>query len=122
MSTIYLLCDARPACACDSLNWGQHLPSLRPGSGAGELDTPAPWGARIRPLCVPPFASGDPAGAADPLLQRCPSTLPRGPSPGRAGVGGRKPDGPCPYVEGPRSVSSRSLSLEELCKSSHLGK
>ena len=37
---------------------------------------PAPCGARASPLGVPPFASGDPAGAADPVPPRCPEHLP----------------------------------------------
>lgn len=119
MSTVYVLCDDRQACACACLNRGQSLPSLCPGSRAGELDAPALRNARISPLCVPPFASGDPAGAADPIPQHYPE---HPPSQGKAGVGGRKPAGSCSYVEGLRSVSGRSLSSEELCKRPHLGK
>lgn len=76
MSTVYVLCNDRQACACACLNRGQSLPSLCPGSRAGELDVPALRDAGIGPLCVPPFVSGDPAGAADPILQHYPEHPP----------------------------------------------
>lgn len=76
MSTVYVLCDDRQACACACLNRGQSLPSLCPGSRAGELDAPALRDAGISPLCVPPFTSGDPAGAADPVPQHYPEHPP----------------------------------------------
>lgn len=75
MSAVDLLCDARQACALDSLNRGRCRPWLYP------------CGARVSPLRVPPTASGDPAGAANPVPPRAP---PHGPSPGRAVPGGRE--------------------------------
>lgn len=73
-------------------------------------------------MCLPLRRGGTPLVQQTPSCSAALSTLPRGPSAGRAGVGGGKPLGPCPYVEGLRSVAGRSLSSEELCKSSHLGK
>lgn len=85
MSAVDLLCDAHQACALDSLNRGRCRPWLCPGSGAGEPDAPAPCGARVSPLRVPPAESGDPAGAANPVPPRAPRSWaePRPRCPGR---------------------------------------